>query len=106
MKICFLITLTFLAGACTQQQNNGGWYAEDIAAINELREKERKAALGALLWTRFETSEKQINYWFLLYLRLYLGLTMFAYGLAKVLPLQMHGYELSRLLVTIGDSTR
>ena len=63
------------------------------------------SALGALLWTRFETSDKKINYWFLLYLRICLGSIMFSYGLVKILPLQMHGYPLSRLLVTIGDST-
>ena len=63
------------------------------------------SALGAFLWTRYETSDQKINYWFLLYLRLFLGSIMFMYGFAKILPLQMHGYPLSRLLVTIGDST-
>ncbi|MDZ7757162.1 hypothetical protein [Rhodohalobacter sp.] len=62
------------------------------------------SALGALVWTRFDTSDKKVTYWFFLYLRLYLGLIMFTYGIGKILPLQMHHFPLSRLLVTIGDS--
>lgn len=46
MKIYLLITLIFTASACIQNSNTGNQNTDDIAAINELREKEREAALA------------------------------------------------------------
>lgn len=44
MKLYLFFTLAFLSSACVQQKNNNSRYAEDIAAIDELREKEELAA--------------------------------------------------------------
>ncbi|MDZ7715329.1 MAG: nuclear transport factor 2 family protein [Balneolaceae bacterium] len=38
--------MTFLSGACTQKEYNEEQYEEDIAEINELREKELEAVLA------------------------------------------------------------
>lgn len=46
MKVILLITLTLYSVACTQNEYSEDHYEEDIAEINELREKEREAALA------------------------------------------------------------
>ncbi|MDZ7757161.1 YybH family protein [Rhodohalobacter sp.] len=46
MKLCMLILLTFISTACTQKVYNAEQYEEDIAEINELREKELEAVLA------------------------------------------------------------
>lgn len=44
MKLYLIPTLTIFIYACAQQNNSDNQYADDIAAINELREKEIIAA--------------------------------------------------------------
>ena len=46
MKLYFLIALATLAGACVQKPQKSNQLNVDIAAINDLREKERKAAVA------------------------------------------------------------
>lgn len=46
MKVFILIILTVFLGACTQKDFDKDQYEEDIVEINELREKERQAAMA------------------------------------------------------------
>lgn len=46
MKTYFLITLTIVFGACTQQTETNSQKEEDIAQIEELRKKELQAVLA------------------------------------------------------------
>lgn len=46
MKLCLFLTIVLLTCACVQKPQNGNQLNDDIAAINELREKELRAALA------------------------------------------------------------
>lgn len=46
MKLCLFLTIVMLTSACVQKPQNSDQLNDDIAAINELREKELSAALA------------------------------------------------------------
>lgn len=66
------------------------------------------ALLGTFLWTiLFNRKEqyKKLNYWFVTYVRFFLGYTMVYYGMFKILPIQFGEIAFWRLLQPYGDSS-
>jgi hypothetical protein len=67
------------------------------------------ALIGALLWSILDKKRPNYNrlhYWFGVYLRYTLAITMFGYGLDKVIPIQMTYPGVVQLLLPLGYSNR
>ena len=66
------------------------------------------SSIITLLWSIIEKDEKSysnLNYWFLTFLRFYLGSVMISYGMVKVIQLQFPSPGFFRLLEPYGDSS-
>ncbi|EZH72144.1 hypothetical protein ATO12_24740 [Aquimarina atlantica] len=66
------------------------------------------AAIGTVIWSFFDKKERdyeQLNYWFLVFLRYYVGYVMLSYGIVKVIPLQFREPSFYRLLLPYGESS-
>ncbi len=63
--------------------------------------------LGSIIWGIIDrrNGSQAVNYT-LLILRYFLGFVMISYGLDKVIPNQMGGAPLSRLMISFGESSR
>ena len=67
------------------------------------------ALIGAILWSILDKkcpNYNRLSYWFSVYLRYILAITMFGYGLAKVIPIQMTFPGVIDLLTPLGYSDR
>ncbi len=64
--------------------------------------------LIAFVWTfifKKNTNYEKVNYWFLVFLRFFVGYTMLSYGMYKVIPLQFNEPSFYRLLKPYGESS-
>lgn len=55
------------------------------------------AAIGTVIWSFFDKKERdyeQLNYWFLVFLRYYVGYVMLSYGIVKVIPYNFESLHL------------
>ena len=67
------------------------------------------ALIGAIVWSildRKRLDYNRLSYWFSVYLRYMLAITLFTYGLDKLIPVQMVFPNIERLLTPMGSSTR
>ncbi|WP_108809372.1 hypothetical protein [Aquimarina spinulae] len=66
------------------------------------------AAIVTVIWSFFDKKERnyeQLNYWFLVFIRYYVGYVMLSYGMVKVIPLQFREPSFYRLLLPYGESS-
>jgi len=63
------------------------------------------AVVAAVVWTAFDrrAAHPRLMAWFTLFIRVFLGGQMLAYGFAKLIPTQMPGPTLAQLLEPYGD---
>jgi hypothetical protein len=67
------------------------------------------ALIGAIVWSildRKRSDYNRLRYWFSLYLRYMLAITLFIYGLDKLIPVQMIFPNIENLLRPMGESNR
>jgi hypothetical protein len=67
------------------------------------------ALIGAIVWSVLDRKRPDYNrlrYWFGVYLRYMLAITLFTYGLDKLIPVQMIFRNIENLLRPMGESNR
>jgi hypothetical protein len=67
------------------------------------------ALIGAVIWSVLDRKRPDYNrlrYWFSLYLRYMLAITLFTYGFDKLIPVQMIFPNIENLLRPMGESNR
>ena len=67
------------------------------------------ALIGAIIWSILDKKRQDYNrlrYWFSLYLRYMLAITLFTYGFDKLIPVQMVFPNIENLLRPMGESNR
>lgn len=67
------------------------------------------ALIGAIVWSVLDRKRPDYNrlrYWFSLYLRYMLAITLFTYGFDKLIPVQMVFPNIENLLRPMGESNR
>ncbi len=63
------------------------------------------AVIGAIVWTiaeRKKTNYNRLFYWFCLYLRYVLAITILGYGFDKLIPVQMHYPDIATMMEPYG----
>ncbi len=64
------------------------------------------AIMVTIIWSILDKKDRnyeKCNYWFLAYLRYYVGISMISYGFVKIVPLQFWEPSFSRLISMYGD---
>jgi len=67
------------------------------------------AVIGAIIWSILDSKRQNYNrlrFWFSVYLRYMLAITLFTYGLDKLIPVQMIFPNIENLLRPMGTSNR